>query len=409
MDEKKVKTKKKSWGKPVKSEKQDGKELAQRLLGGGMTLVLTAVIIAAGFALPSYIYPYVDSFNNDFVQLENLPESTKRTTRQANEPIVYPWNTYDVTRLRSLYEDEVSKLSASGAVHFLISIMRDRGFPISQNENFYESKILADFQCLEPQVPGEPRFFVLYSEDLNADNTADFRCACDYDGKIIDWRLLSSEWESVRLTAPIDISSAQTGNVGDSGSTNATEGESDPDAGYESEGVGTANNDSDPTGGNQGGDQDESGGEVSETDTAENDSGPEGQGTTSSSNSITIYPNDEDRSIWSFSYSISREAYLFNQRDIFSAVRQLDIFYERKYLYQFNLLLPSQLSRDESIPNDALYSGLDTPDYLPFEDQYRLHIYRLSNGAQLILYINPITQACFGFNIQQYNPTASQA
>lgn len=393
MDEPKVKSdpkekkkKKSTWGKPTKNENSDNRESLQRLIGGTLTLFLTIVIIASGFLIPTVAAPYIDSYNNRYVQLPEPTESTTLTPIPREPVILTPWNIYDVSLLRQLNEEEQTKLDASGSIDFLIAVMRDHGLQPVQEESYYRNKILADFRCLESQVQGGPRFFILYGEDMNEDNTADVRCAVDYDGKIISLLLLSAEWNEVDLRQPIDVTG------------NATEAEV--------EGEGTQTGDT-PDGTGDAGEaqgQGNDGQSVGETGT--------GTGTNPGSTPQTpggaalTRPASNDGWIWAFSYATSREAYLFSQTDVFNAFRQLDFYYENIYGFGFKSLIPGATTEPEVLPNDPLRSEIGAPiEYLSAE--HRLHIYRLASGVQLILYIDPVSQHCVGFNIEQYNPAGS--
>jgi hypothetical protein len=399
MAEQKVKTKKKFWGKPSKPEKQEGKELAYRLLGGGLTLILSAAIIAIGFALPGLIYPYIDSYNNSFVQLSRPTESTPALAPPEEPILLPPWDTYKESRLSTLSDEELSKLEASGAADYLISVMRDRGMRMPQNTSYYQNKILNDFRRLDPEVAGDPRFFVLYAEDLNTDGTSDFRCAFDYDGKLITWNLLSSEWENVQLNAPIAIMDASSNSAGE-GTANEASNLSEPDgSGAESDPPtdnNEATNEEDPNGTSP---------QDPDNDTTNNSSN--GSNSNNPPPSSIMRPVGEEMSLWAFSYATSREAHNYNQMDVFNAFRQLDIYYALRYSYSFDKLLPNPLTEPEVFPKDPLYA-LSTPDYYTTEE-YRLKIYRLGTGAKLILYINRSNDNCVGFNLQQYNPTAPPA
>ncbi|HBT95794.1 MAG TPA: hypothetical protein DEB24_06825, partial [Coriobacteriia bacterium] len=337
----KEKKKKLAWGKPAKNEKSDSRESTQRLIGGILTLFLTIVIIASGFLIPTIAAPYIDSYNDHYVQLPEPTDSTTLTPIPREPVTLTPWNIYDVSRLRQLNEEEQTKLDASGSIDFLIAVMRDHGMQFAQEERYYRGKILSDFRCLEPHVQGGPRFFILYSEDLNEDGAADVRCAVDYDGKIIWLLLLSAEWNTVILTEPIDV----TGGTSGAGATGGVEVGGDPGAtGNDTGTTGTA-------GANQGaGDTEnaESTGMGADTGTGTN----QGAGTQTPGSSSLMQPNSNDGWIWAFSYATSREAYLFSQTDVFNAFRQLDFYYEGVYGVGFNSLIPGASSEPEVLPND---------------------------------------------------------
>ncbi|MDR0350082.1 MAG: hypothetical protein LBH64_00845 [Coriobacteriales bacterium] len=110
-------------------------------------------------------------------------------------------------------------------------------------------------------------------------------------------------------------------------------------------------------------------------------------------------PLAEDAQLWSFVYATAREARIFDQQGLFLTFRQLELNYEHRYGYPYTALLPLQPTEPEQL-DEVEYSSL-TPLVVTTRD-HLLYIYDLPSGERLILYLDPNSLRCLGFNLQRY-------
>ncbi len=323
------------WDDAKSSEKSESKETGHNVFSIIVTVALTAVIIAAGFMLPTLLYPYLDSYSDNLTVLVS-PEDDTISSHVFEKPVtLYPWDIIDGSQLRGLTTYEMDTLQQSGVAELLVSNMQLRGMQQESDPNEYIQRILNDFRCLESSGSSEPGCFVLVDEDIDLDGEPDVRCAVDFDGTLISLLFVSQTWASLDITAPIAVSTEQTG---------------------ETAGAGGA----------------EGGGEM------------------------PTRPSQEEENIWLFSYVISREALVVGQMEVFSVFRQLDLKYEERFKYPFINLISAASGIIEGLPEIELMTM--TTHQLVTEN-YDLRIYDFSDGTRLILYINPSNQYCDGFNL----------
>jgi len=107
-------------------------------------------------------------------------------------------------------------------------------------------------------------------------------------------------------------------------------------------------------------------------------------------------PVAEDKNIWSFAYSFSREALLINQQTLFTVFRQLELYYETRYGYSYIQLLPNQSPEDEILPEVEHIALLPV---IIKSGPYWLYVYNLPTGEQLTLYLEPVNLRCIGFDL----------
>jgi hypothetical protein len=370
------------------AERQDRAVRGHSLLSNLLTLLFAGIIIVSGFLLPTLLYPYLDPYRNDTVQLAR-PSENAISEHIFEEPVtLYPWNLYEEELLRSLSSSERELLEARGIPSFIAATLRDHGLQTDLDESSYHTQIINSFRYLEPRNELEPGCFVLVDADIDADGQADLRCAVDPTGNIISLLLVWEQWDSARIEAPIGVAVAPLENDDTAGESttetpdteNAVEGETEGET-VETEGESAE-------------------GEATEAEGAETETESAPNGTdvaTETTQTIIEYrPVEEDQYLWAFSYVISREAKAVNQQELFSAFRQLELNYEYRYGYPFTMLLPAQPAEPEELPEIA-YTAL-TPTIFATGD-YLLYIYDLPDNERLVLYLNPDTLHCRGFNL----------
>jgi hypothetical protein len=403
------------WGKPPdNTERQRRSERRHGIVSNLLTLLLTGVIIAGGFLVPTLLYPYLDLYFNETVQIDR-PSSEVVSDRAFKQPItLYPWNLYEEDRLRLLTAMERSLLEGRGVPDFLVATLRDHGLEMAMDEESYLTQIINSFRFLDPQDSAEQGCFVLIDADVDADERPDFRCAVDLNGDIISLLFSSQQWDTVQPEMPIGMLPITPGDE-QTPAEGLTEGQADAEnpaatetGENESAGAGADTGDANAgagTGTDPGGASTEetNGAGSGADDTKEAD--PANAGTTENDNDPTASfivehpPVEEDRYLWSFAYAIAREANLIGQQNLFSAFRQLELIYEYRYDYPYTMLIPVQPTEPEVLPEIDYISLTPTPFAT---EEYLLHIYDLPSGERLVLYLNPTSLRCMGFDLLQY-------
>jgi hypothetical protein len=394
-----------SWGKPPSNiDRQDRRERRFGILSNLLTLLFTGVIIAGGFLLPTLLYPYLDSYLNETVHLVHPSEDTIAEHVFAEPVPLYPWNLYDANLLTPLSIADRNLLEEKGIPEFLVATLRDCGMQTEEDEGSYRTQIINSFNYLDPESDAETGCFVLYDTDINADGQSDLRCAVDLSGNIISLILLDDQWDSLRIQAPIGVAIAEepddtlttgelpTGPDDGTGEGQGTEGTATE--GQETEGPGTG----DPSAG----DPSAGGPNAGDPNAGEDDNNQnmiEDPNANGGPSQLINLPIEDDQSLWSFAYTISREARLINQQSLFSAFRQLELNYDYRYGYPFTTLLPIKPAEPEDLPESE--PAMLIPTALTARD-YRLYIYDLHDGKRLVLYLNPSTLRCMGFNLLRY-------
>jgi hypothetical protein len=401
-----------SWGKPPSNiDRQDRRERRFGILSNLLTLVATGVIIAGGFLMPTLLYPYLDFYLNETVQLARPSENTIAEHVFAEPVPLYPWNLYEADLLKPLSVVDRNLLEERGIPEFLVATLRDYGMQMEEDEDIRRTQIINSFNYLDPESDAEIGCFVLYDEDIDADGRSDLRCAVDLNGNIISLIFVDEQWDSLRIEAPIGVAVAErpdnngqtmveTPNGPDDSSgegNDIVEGENpeNPDV--------TGEDDTTTTGENPDENGDPNGsGDPSRDPNGNGSEDPDANGNTNGNGNPTQpinLPVGDDQYLWSFAYAISREARLINQQSLFSAFRQLELNYDYRYGYPFTRLLPIQPAEPENLPASELM--MLTPTTFTERD-YQLHIYDLPDGERLVLYLNPLTLRCMGFNLLRY-------
>jgi hypothetical protein len=411
-----------SWSKPSlntpntldtdrqdRQDRQDRRERRYGIISNLVTLLVTGIIIAIGFLLPTLLYPYLDFFLNETVQLAR-PSRDPIAEHVFPEPVpLYPWNLYDASLLEPLSSSERNTLEDRGIPGFLVATLRDYGLRLEDEDGSYYTRILNSFSFLNPADSAEPGCFVLYDTDLDLDGINDFRCAIDTSGNIISLIFVNDRLDTLQIEAPIGVATVDdikdddtpettTGNNGDENGLNTNPNETETTS-PNSEGK-------DPAGQNNPEQDNGTDSPGQDTTDSKNTTGDQDEDPDKDPNNetpptppVTPLPLDEDRYLWSYVYAISREARLINQQNLFSAFRQLEMNYESRYNYPFTMLLPIQPAEPESFP-DVEFSIL-TPTVFATRD-YLLYIYDQPDGKRLILYLDSKTMHCRGFNLLRY-------
>ncbi|MDR1185027.1 MAG: hypothetical protein LBK67_09555 [Coriobacteriales bacterium] len=385
-----------SWGKPPdNTERQVRSERRHNLISNLMTVLLTGVIIAGGFLVPTLLYPYLDLYLNETIQIDR-PSSGTVSDRAFKQPItLYPWNLYEEDRLRLLTTMERNLLEERGVPGFLVATLRDHGLEMKLDEESYRTQIIISFRFLDPQDSAEQGCFVLIDADVDADERADLRCAVNLDGDIISLLFSSRQWDTVQIEAPIGMPITTPGDEQTPAEGEAT-GENPATIGTEgNEGAGTDTNAGGTTSTGTEGKEDTD----DSKDTTTTDAGTPETDETPTPAIVEHLPVEEDQYLWSFAYATSREANMIGQRELFSAFRQLELIYEYRYGYPFTAQLPVRPTEPEELPEIDYISLTPTPFAT---EEYLLYIYDLPNGERLVLYLNPTSLRCMGFDLLQY-------
>jgi hypothetical protein len=393
-----------SWGKPpLNTDRQDRRERRFGILSNLLTLLATSAIIVGGFLLPTLLYPYLDFYLNETVQLTRPSDDTIAEHVFAEPVPLYPWNLYDANLLRPLTAVERNLFEERGIPEFLVATLRDCGMRMEEDEGNHRAQIINSFQYLDPASDAEVGCFVLYDADIDADGQSDLRCAVDLTGNIISLIFVDEQWDSLRVEAPIGVASAE--KPDDNGQT-MVETPNGPDDGSETgediEGENTENPDvtgEDDTTTTTGENPDENGDPSGNGNPGGDPNANENTNGNGDPPQPISQPVEQDQYLWSFAYIISREARLINQQSLFSAFRQLELNYDYRYGFPFTRLLPIQPAEPEDLPESELM--MLTPTMFTERD-YQLHIYDLPDGERLVLYLNPLTLRCMGFNLLRY-------
>lgn len=374
-------TRKIAWDTPAKdsgSEKQEQREHHYGLRSNLLTLLFSAIIILGGFLLPTLLYPYLDMYQGETVQLEP-PSDSALAKRVFEDPVtIYPWDIYDELRLQELTLSEAELLSSKGIPEFLLATLRDHGWQTEENYYSYRENIVRSFQYLDPITGEDPGCFVLVNADIDTNGQADLTCAVDQQGNIISLLFLGDGLDSMQIDAPIGQPIAEPLTDDPEGDPAATEENNNP---ADNDDALPAQNTSDQ----------------SNPETTDPEAEPGGVGP--NQEVFDHLPIDEEQNLWEFSYAISREAYVINQLALYNAFRQLELNYENRYGFAYTDLFPVQSEEPEELP-EVNYSALTA---LPFAtSDSLLYIYNLSEEERLILYLDPSTLHCKGFNLQRY-------
>ena len=384
------------WGKPPISDKLERRERRFSILSNLGTLLLTAIIISGGFMIPTLLYPYLNIYHDNLVQLPDPSEYVVEEYVFENPPMLYPWILYEEDQTRSLNTSERSYLESKGIPQFVLATMYDHGLEPTKGISEYYSQILNSFRYLElrdnTDDNTESGCYFLVDFDIDGDNTPDLSCAVDLEGTILSVLFLSDTWDTVTITAPIGMSTPPfvgESSIGSTATSTDTGTATSQNEGMTTQGAGqTGTTGASPTQEQNTGtgspDPGQTGTEAIDEDEIEQNPADENP------------PSDNHKNIWSFAYAISREAQLIDQQSLFLAFRQIEYYYEVEYGYPYTMLLPTQSTEDEVLP-EIEYVQL-IPQVLP-SNQYILHIYTLPTGKQLILYLEPSSFKCMGFNL----------
>jgi len=430
----------------------------KKLNGNWATLILTAIIIAAGVVLPPLIYPFIDQYSDRVTQLQ-APDTASNVFQEAVS--LYPWNVYDESQTRDLFNSELNKIDSSGVPDYLMAFLSDRGVDVTTDPQ-YRQKLLASFRYLNVADNSAEDCFVL-EQDLDGDGNPDIRCAVDLNGNVISTLLLSTQYQTIQLALPADVSPTDTAATGSTsgagsdtttGSTSGTGSEtttgSGETAGGGSGGSGSggntsgspsgadatvssnkdatagggadaatdtdasASNTSSPviTGADTG--SDTNGNAPANTDTDSNPPGepsntntpPPAQTASDGGTVLLSIPDpsqaaiNENLNTWAFVYTTHQEAAKLSSPLLAASFMEVDAYFQVQYGYVFTnylrVLNGLTLGAENAIPD----SSPNLKARVLTNNEYQLNIYTLSNSQRLILYLDPATRVCLGFTIQ---------
>ena len=381
------------WGNPASSDKADSKQARRNIQSGIITLLLTAVIITGGLGLPTMLNPLLDTYSNRLVPLDG--SAVDMTGHLFDELVaLYPWDIYDETPARTLTSYEMLTLEQSGIADLLLNIMELRGIQLEGDLSDQQERILSEFRCLEPTDASQIGCFVLVDSDIDMDGLPDVRAAVDFSGKIISMLFFSDTWPALALSDPIIVVTDDSQELlDDDDKIDEITGAEGTDV-LAANGDGTATNTGAATGIDAG---PEAGVEAGAEAGLETGLEAGGVGDiTSPATQVDYRPLQEEESIWLFSYVMSRQALNVGQMDVFSTFRQLELSHEARFGYPFINLIVPDTGIEENLPDIELLD-FSTDDLTT--GSYLLRVFDFSNRTRLVLYINPGTQACDGFNL----------
>jgi len=381
-----------------KAEHQERQERQERrfdVFSNIVTLLLTCAIIISGFMLPTLLYPHLYLYHDDMVQ---LPEPVSGPSIFTDPPTLHPWTLYDEESLQPLGPAGREFLETRGIPQWLLAVMQDCGMKTTEDDSFYHALIIDSFSYLDLPDSTESGYYFLVDLDLSGDGIPDLRCAVDSHGNLVSFILGSNYWDSTALKSPIGLPLPVTENNTAGGNPAASPGTDDPNIGDGTQAGANPENQV-PNQGNaeNGAEQGTDPNSGVGGNTAVVDNPADKPGNTPDTNQTSKQPpTPDDLNIWSFSYVISREALLIEQRALFDVFRQLEFVFETRYGYPYTKLLPIQSTEEEDLP-DIEYVSL-VPNTLKY-DQYILYIYYLPTGETLVLYLLPTSLKCMGFNL----------
>ncbi|MCL2883457.1 MAG: hypothetical protein FWF30_03185 [Coriobacteriia bacterium] len=412
--------------------------------GNILTLLLAAVIIAAGVVLPPLIYPLMDQYSNKITQLQ----ASDTASVVFQEPVsLYPWNVYDESRTRELYPSEVNTIIESKVPDFLLGFLLARGVDIDSNTDFRES-LLSSFRYLSVSGDRAEDCYVL-EMDLNGDGVPDLSCATDLNGNVISTIVLTDDYQTIQVALPASVSPDQAAGDTGAGAGAAANPATDADAAgtADAAGAGAAANpgtvtdaagdtgtgaadSADATAGadtettaadaaNAAGTTDadadagatvatDAGTDASAADTADAaDTNANAQAPSDNADTLIVSvpdasqaPVNENLNLWAFVYTTQKEAENLASPALADSFTQVDDYFQAQYGYVFT----NYLRFVYGLPQSSESVSADTNSNLRLlvlnNSQYQFNIYNLPSSQRVILYLNPQTRACVGFTIQ---------
>ncbi|MDR1421237.1 MAG: hypothetical protein LBI64_00020 [Coriobacteriales bacterium] len=379
-----------------------------------LTLLAAVAIIIGGYLFPTLLYPMMDQYHEVTIVLKD-PTADTGDTHVFSEPVsLYPWNLYQPDECRGLLPNERSQLVDRGVPEFLLASLRDRGLTLPEaedgepNEAFIRERIIDSFQYLNVGDTESPDCFVLVDADVDGDEQPDLSCAVDQFGNIISLLFLAPQWDSVALSAddyPSAVSEVDGGSGADAADgeqTDAADGSTTDGDGVVDDGVATGDEE---TAG------DETAGDETDRDAAQGNSPTK----PSTRADLEYLPMDEDERLWSFAWATMHEAQEFKQPILATAFTVLDNNYQYRYGYSYRTYLLFQSGENveagateaDPVSESDATEGEDDEDTAlfpltptPFATADNLlYIYDLPEEGRVIIYLDPTTKHCVGFNL----------
>ncbi|MDR2492804.1 MAG: hypothetical protein LBD25_05040 [Coriobacteriales bacterium] len=392
-----------SWGKPQDGALEGRARQRRRhdVLATLLTFFLAVCVIVAGFLVPTLVFPSMDRFGGQTVSLEPLVMASTAVHVFEKQVTLYPWEFYDAGRCRPLYVDERSLLVERNIPGFLLTALRDHGVVPTESESGLRSMILERFRYLETGSAEAGGCFVLILRDAS-DPDGGLLCAVDLSGNIVSLLFASDNWENVRLDAlvtPLESQALPDDDPGHAEESTTPSPAQGFNPGDEAGNTGTALAASQT--------------EQPET-TATGQGGPDAPAAAdpqAGAGSI-LFLSGTDLSQWAFAYATAREAQVFQQMPVARAFRLLELNLEKRFGYRFEDLLEGDPLYAPELPDmiQLTYHDLPSPSlfytripatvFESTEYLLNIYIYKLPNNTMLILYSDPLTESCVGFELQ---------
>jgi hypothetical protein len=171
-----------------------------------LTVLLAALIVLAGFASPNLLYPVLDPYHDDIVTLSS-DTGPMLELHVFDEPVsLYPWNLYDPASVRTITSVERDMLRLRNVPHFLLQVAEGFGLDIKWDDlSQLESYIANSFVYMNTDAQNESGCYLLPELDINNDGIIDLRCAADVDGNIISMAALTQVWPTAEPETSMEI------------------------------------------------------------------------------------------------------------------------------------------------------------------------------------------------------------
>jgi hypothetical protein len=199
------------WNPTPKPDQQASKPPSPRnvprnVVSNIITVFLAIVIISVGFISPNLLYPVLDPYHDEAVILTDGGE-TSIEMHVFDEPVsLYPWSLYNEDAVRPITPGERDMLISHNVPEFLIQMAG--GFGLStegQDTATIQNYIASSFVYLNTSNGSENGCYLLPELDINNDGSADIRCAVDMDGAIISLASLHTSWVSLEQDVTFEI------------------------------------------------------------------------------------------------------------------------------------------------------------------------------------------------------------
>ncbi|MDR2956770.1 MAG: hypothetical protein LBU61_01125, partial [Coriobacteriales bacterium] len=374
-----------------------------------ITLLLVSLILTAGILLPNLIYPELDPFMEQITQLSVSAEPDSYVFQELVR--LYPWDIYDPRDTSPLSDEDRQLLISRGVPELILADLAKRGLVVGSRELEYQERLLSSFVYLSPQDAADKDCYVLVDCDINYDGINDLRCAVDLEGDIVSFDILNVAFSKLVIDPP------EVPDVPGNKPTDGLDAEPSTDPGDESQpddqndGLSEGSIDTQDSPQNENG-QSTTNADDPATSSIDQDDVPITSDTSTTekpfinlppiSSSIDRQPLDEYLAIWSFAYSITKDAGSANQLRLATFFRQIDLSFCYQYQYSFETYLWDShglsYPKDTASYNSNLRLEQQTYTYLNYwpYTNFTLYVYDLPSEVRVILFINDRTGDCMG-------------